>query len=492
MTSKVHGHDGGAILPLVLVVVVVLGAVMAALATYASGALRYGQVVEASADRLSAAQGAMDNALEDIERGSSGCVTETVEQGTSYTYSMATSINGITPTVSCTVFDGDVTPIDAYAVIMTGAGGQSGPLLTITGAVSDPKEFGGNIYMEGVPDVDSTIDLSSKLFVKDGNLKYHSDSDPSCSTAPDLVVGPSKELTLSPGFLTVCDPNEGWERFLPLRPVQPDVASFPTRDDTPSEVTTSGCNVWLPGRYESAPQLVQNSAHYFSSGEYYFDDIGTWEIDSSWVLAGWPGASGPDIVTNKVLGSGMPDLGDPVADRCRGKWENPDEPHTGAAFYMGGTSQIMIGQNASLEIAGSVRNGYNVGLYALEGGAVRSDLTGEDRIVQTGSGNKKQLAIHGLVWAPYTGLEFSNIANQTVAALTGGAVVSELEAGAAANTDGFLISVETQPAVLSFVVTSTATNKGTTAVRTQLLYRSDGSTHEYAILSRRILGLTPE
>src|SRR5262245_17237993 len=89
-------------------------------------------VVEASADRLSAADGAMDNALEDLERGSSVCALTALSSGAGYTYPLGDQINGVVPTITCQAVGGNVNAVDAFAVIITGDGGQSGPLLTIT------------------------------------------------------------------------------------------------------------------------------------------------------------------------------------------------------------------------------------------------------------------------------------------------------------------------------------------------------------------------
>ena len=72
------------------------------------------------------------------------------------------------------------------------------------------------------------------------------------------------------------------------------------------------------------------------------------------------------------------------------------------------------------------------------------------------------------MWAPYAALEFDLISNDAVAALTGGAVVSELSAGASANANNFLIRVATKPAnkVLNLTTTTPAANgQGSTSVR---------------------------
>ena len=66
--------DEGSILILALVFSTVLALIVVGLATYVSATLRLGQVAERSADRLASANGAMDSALEDVERGVGPCL----------------------------------------------------------------------------------------------------------------------------------------------------------------------------------------------------------------------------------------------------------------------------------------------------------------------------------------------------------------------------------------------------------------------------------
>ena len=124
-----------------------------------------------------------------------------------------------------------------------------------------------------------------------------------------------------------------------------------------------------------------------------------------------------------------------------------------------------------------------------------STIRGDQRIITTGPGSNKQLSIQGLVWAPYAALEFDLISNDAVAALTGGAVVSELSAGASANANNFLIRVATTPANKVLNLTTTADspdNQGSTSVRSVVtVQRSNGAT-AFAVDSRRVVGLTPE
>jgi len=489
MRAAPPNHDRGTILPIVLVISLVLSVVVVAVAKYVATTMRQGQVVEASADRLSAADGAMDNALEDLERGSSVCALTSLSSGSGYTYSLGDNINGVEPTITCQAVGGNVNAVDAFAVIITGDGGQSGPLLTITNggnSAQAQKTFEGPVYMaktprDSAPNV--TMDFAATLTIEDGDLWY---SNPTC---PATDVDLPSQLTITPqGYGTKCLEETWQEMFAGRRPPEPavtDAAQFPDRSSTPPTPDSLGCYVWPAGRYTSPPALAHNSYNYFESGDYYFDDVGTWAIGQAHVLAGYPGGAGPSIAGFKS--------NDTFSNNpCRNAWSASG---SGASFYMGGTSQIFIQQNGALEISGRVHSGYNVGIQALEENGTPSTIRAGNAaneakyLLRTESGSNKQMSIQGLVWAPYARFEFDLISNEAVAALTGGAVVAALSAGASANANNFVITVETQPSTVDFVFTTTATNRGTTRIRTVLTYRTDT---EYAITSRRVRDLTPE
>jgi hypothetical protein len=471
-------RDRGSILPIVLVVTVVLALVVVGIATYASATLRHGQVVEQSADRLATADGAMDNALEALSRNTSLCALSSLSsQPGGYTFQLGDKINGIDPTINCTAVGGSVKAVDAFAVIMTGARGQTGPLLTVTNGGSSAqaqKTFEGPIYLARVPNSSSTS-FSANLTIKNGDVWYTG----ACPDDPALAL--DSRLSITPaGYGTQCV-SQDWETlFASRRPVEFDVDTLTAAPTAPT-VDLDECHVWGPGIYADPPALTNQSYNYFKSGNYYFENTGNWTIDNAFVLFGYPGPSGPSIpgYTNSDTFAGNP---------CNTAWQGDDD--TGATLYMGGDSRLTIEQNGALEISGRDQGAYHVAVQALEDDPVRaSTLNGEQRVVQTGSGSNKQLSIQGLVWAPYTGLAFDLIANDAVAALTGGAVVSELSAGASAQANNFLITVDTQPSTNSFEFTATAQNSGTTAVRAVVTYRTDGF---YELKSRRVLGLTPE
>jgi Tfp pilus assembly protein PilX len=490
-----HNHqpaqsDEGAVLPLVLVISLVLGIVVAALATYATTTLRYGQTVERSADRLAAANAGMENVLEEIRKGSSVCTQTALASGAGgYTYQIADTVNGMSPEINCEVTGGDVTAVDAFAVIMTGEG-QTGPLLRITNGGNSPqaqKVFDGPVYMATTPIDGTSLGFSATLTIDSGDLWYTTDvGQPSSPVCPAPTVSLPGQLTIGDGYNLKCIAEPWNVAFAGRRPPEPtiDSTSFPARSHTaPASTDALGCDVWLPGTYTSPPVLSNQSYNYFVSGDYYFENFGTWTTNNAFVLFGYPGAAGPSI-------DGFKSQDTFANNPCRDQWTF-DTDQAGASIFLGGNSAIQIDQNSTFEVSGKARGPYNLGIHALETAGTPSTITGDGRIVSTGSGSNKQLSIQGFVWAPYAGFEFDLISNDAVGALTGGAVVAELSAGASANANNFLISVDTQPATANFAITSTAVDSrgGTTTVRSIIEYRTDT---EYRLVSRRVLGLTPE
>ena len=488
-------RDRGAVLPLVLVISVVLALVVVGLATYASTTLRYGQVVEASADRLTATDAGIDHVLQDLVRMSTGCeALGTSSGGYEHTYE---EVNGIRPVVNCRVVGGTAAFIDSYALILTGANAQTGPLLTVTNGGGSPqaiKIFDGRLYMARKPS-STSLSFLANLTIKDGDLWYSDGANcPQDGEVTDLkndpVVGPSLvRLTFTPvGRTTKCFIDDWVTLFASKRPPQPSVADLDSLADYPirtGPLTTDvhGCTIWEPGRYSSPITFANGSYNYLRSGNYFFDNVGTVNVNQTYVLAGYPGVSGPSVV-----GTAPGDTAN--TNPCRFEWSSGDT--SGASFYLGGNSRFEVTGNGSLEVSGRAQGKYFVGVQALDSDRApyASTLTGDGTLMRAVSGSNKELSIQGTVWAPATGMAFDTLANDAVGAITGGAVLAELSAGAAANANNLLITVESQPGAASLLLTSTAVKDGTTITRVVADYRpTDGAV---AVVSRRVIDITPE
>ena len=486
-TAEDSKSDEGSVLILALVFSTALALIVVGLATYASATLRLGQVAERSSDRLASANGAMDSALEDLERGVGPCKLFGQD------YAVSDSVNGMKSAVRCNWVGGRFNVGDLFAIVMTGAGaGRTGPLLNVTNggnSANAEKIFEGPVYMASTPTASGanpTMAFNATLTIKNADLMY---STSNCTTATPSIPA---QLTIAPvGYGTQCyqGPWSDPAMFGAFAPAEPGIngASFPARSSNAPAQDSLGCYIWAPGRYTSPPQTVNGSYNYFRSGDYLLDGTGSWNVKNAFVLFGYPGDTGPGI-------PGIQNNDSFATNPCRDAWKN-DPNKAGATVYFGGNSQLEVDGLGAVEISGRERSGQNVAVQALETPPYKSTIVGDQRLIRTASGGNKQLSIQGLVWAPYAALEFDLISNDAVAALTGGAVVSELSAGASANTNNFLIRVDTKPRTKVLQLTTTATsdgNQGSTSVKAVVTVQVDDGATSYALQSRRVLGLTPE
>lgn len=194
------------------------------------------------------------------------------------------------------------------------------------------------------------------------------------------------------------------------------------------------------------------------------DDLG------SFVLAGWPGDAGPDIENNIIQPNGRVDtwgqleqesppqcgewpLGLKEGGHVIPRWQESDRDLDAGSF---GTCQ---GRGEVTVLAG-FRGGTHTCVRGR--GITWTRRRFRRRLCQPTPNSNAAVAV-----------EFSNIVNETVAALTGGAVVSELSAGASVTANGFTIGVDTAPKVNSLIVKSKVTKGGVTTVEAQLLWAYD-------------------
>ena len=125
-TTRHTNSDRGSVLLLVLVVVFVIGAVVVATATYATTTLRYGQVVEDKADRLSAAEGGMRDIVNRIDNGQLPlCSTAAGVGGT--TINLPQPISGASVSVTCKQTASTLTDTAGWSIAITGLQSSAGP-----------------------------------------------------------------------------------------------------------------------------------------------------------------------------------------------------------------------------------------------------------------------------------------------------------------------------------------------------------------------------
>lgn len=459
-------RDRGTVLPLALVVSVVLSIVVVSVASFVATGLRYGDVVEGRADRLAAADGGMRYAVERLRLGASRiCATS---GGDSID---PPDINGATVTVRCSQVGNGFDDVNGWALVLTGeeipatcSGGDCALIATQAGA-STSKLVGGPVYM-GSLDFDAAAPLEFRY-----SQLLHSQG--SCSTpgaVPSNVSFDSTSLGLACTERTWsadADPSRGLFS-------EPNIGVLPSASgpslNPPSTVDGNGCKVFEPGYYTVAPVL--GSHNYFKSGNYVFDGF-TLDVKQAKVTAGRAAADGADGAAQFIPNT--------TCNTARNSDVNGITT-AGVTFYLKNGARFTLDAHGQLEIMRRKQGKSYVGIHVLDG-----SLTATDDVIEQGPGNNKDMAIHGLVWAPEARMTFSNVTNTANGQLLGGAVLSNIQMDASASAVGFIIAVAPSDLTGKLLLDSIAELDGkTTTIRSIVDYRP--STNYAAVTSWRVVG----
>lgn len=456
-------RDRGTILPIVLVITVVLSVVVVGLARYAATTIRFGEVTEGRADRLSAAEGGMRDIVERLSEDGSLCTTG-VGAGAGVDINVLPDINGADVYVNCQAVGGTLSNISSWAVVVTGNGGvpnQRG-LETQSGA-SVTKVFGGPTYVERT----DLLRLAADLEIRGGNLWY---TDATCDEGGEYISDGSTLGTAS-GDLTFDPPSRGvWctsFSWLDLfnEPSVPNLAALTNRVNAPYDAALQpngsyqdfgSCRVFLPGRYSFQPNWA--AFNYMQSGDYLFD-LGSTISSADVTITGATVTAGREGVAGD-----QQEIANAACDTQRDA-----DVAEGATFFLDGATHFVIESNGSLEILRRAQGIDFVAIHALSSHDLGTTYpntnhgSGGDSvpdILSTDSGNNKQMAIHGGIWAPNGTLAFGEVTNSAAAQLLGGAVVAAIRADASASATGFVIQVQGSPQSDLYRLTAVATKNG--------------------------------
>lgn len=448
-------RDAGTVLTMVLVTGLVMGAVVAAVASYTVTTLRYGQIVESRANRLAAAQGAMDDAIEQLSIRSSVCSTQ-AGAGGGVTTVFPEQVNGTTTTVNCRI---DVTSLpsgDFFALGITGLGAPADNTPTFRFTLGGRPEIGGPVYVHSP----TRASFSQTTTINEGDLWF---TDHACA-APDLFRRSSMtlpNLRFEPNVRGLNCIAANWEQLAGPTPTVPGLDHLPTN---PPHSTDGSCRVFEPGIYTSPPDL--GSSNYFRNGLYHFVDLGEIVLHGRTVTFGHRSIEGFPVITNSACNNvRLNDGGD------------------GATLYTSGSTRFRSRANSGLEVSGRELPGAqrSIGVQVLgEGPGYHAPILSSD------NGAQKELAVWGQLWAPRSSVVFGTVPAQKAAALRGGAWIARLDGGVSAAAIGFVIEVPTESAPTKLILESTATDdRGDSTVRVVADYRP--TTGEVAVNSRRIV-----
>jgi Tfp pilus assembly protein PilX len=459
-------RDRGTVLPLALVVSVVLSVVVVSIAGFVTTGLRYGKVVEDRADRLAAADGGMRYAVERLRLGASRiCATsggDAIDPP---------DINGATVTVRCGQVGDGFDDVNGWALILTGeeipstcSGGDCALIKTQSGSAKT-KLVGGPVYMGSLE-----FDAQAPIEFRYSQL-LHTESDCAASTAavPPNVTFDSTSLGLActeRPWSADADPVAGLfsEPNIGVLPVN----SGPALNPAPT-IDGNGCKVFQPGYYTTAPVL--GSHNYFRSGNYVFDGFNL-EVKQAKVTAGRSAADGSDgaaqFIPNTTCNSARnADIGGITL--------------AGVTFYLKNGAGFTLDAHGQLEIMRRKQGKSYVSIHVLD-----DSLTSTQNVIEQGPGTNKDMAIHGLVWAPEARITFSEVTNTANGQLLGGAVISNIDMRSSASAVGFIIAVAPSDLHGKLLLDSVAELDGkTTTIRSIVDYRP--STNYAAVTSWRVV-----
>lgn len=379
--------EEGSALILALVFLSLFGLVIAAILGQVDANVRTTLVVRTHEAKVYGADAGVDYAIQTLQADDTVCPDDTAGRQPISEPPLEDDVD-VDIAITCETTEGNVLGVRGYAVVTTEPKGGSSSLDTSNGSIDR--------VIEGPVWVDGDLDLAKPVKIDGAHLFQKS----SCQSTPidKLTVAPSPPFNVK--CSTAATPDEDH-----------DLPGYPAGSPQPS--TGDGgaaCRTFSPGRYTTAPEL--KASNFFKSGMYYFEDIGDWTITD--VLFGGT----PQDDESKLL-TDTPCASEPVTTAARG-----------VMFVLGGTSRMIVGNGARIEL-------FTPNAAAVDPGdagiSIRSVLT-EDAatnpwkistagtaIVDVAGGNTRDMAIHGLVYTP------NNVVNLFV---TGGTVDAQFQGGA--------------------------------------------------------------
>lgn len=468
-SSEDTHRDRGLILPLVLVLTVVLGAVVVAIATYATTTLRAGSAVESRVDRLAATDAGMQIALEKLRTREAGCITsnQVIYSGT---------VNRQPVAVSCQRTTINAADIGKFAVVVTAEGvpvGTSSFNALGTNVSTKPRSIGGNVYLARPPAA-----LDKPVQVTEGDIYYFS-GDMSCKDPTYGVLLQFKPID-ERGYVCTSDT---WQTMFQQPPL-------PTKN-TSNRIATGktnakGCTVFQPGVYKKPPVIGAGTQNFFEPGTYSFEFDGELQIKNAVVTAG---TSGPAGTGSSPVARTSTTFASPWCATAINAFNTSNNTNTGVTWILSDKSRITVDPNGQVELfapqSGSPTQMMSPSIVALQSSTTQyiANTLGASGppLIDLQEGSSNGIVIHGGVWAPTASINLGNIAQSANGQFLGGVVVASLNLQTAASAGNFNLRVVTTSATKRVVLTSIS---GITTTRVVALIRA--STGSYAIESRRV------
>ena len=437
---RVDLHDDeGATLVLVLVFLAVFGVLISLVLGQTDTSLKRTLVTRENEIKVYAADAGIEAGLVNLRNDDTACATS----GTL----LSTTVSGKAVTVTCQPVSGGLLGARGYALITTSPSDS----LATQGGGGGVKKIQGKVFA-------TSIDDAINLTVEGGAVAERRSAS-TCATNGDLPSG--LVVTPSPPYRYSCTPDD-WTALdpAPALGTAPALHASPTADRV---ITTGGsaCHVFRPGTYSNG--IVFGPRNYLTSGIYYFP-TGIVKVQSQDVVAGAP-ASGDTQINDQAACATDAALAvtNPPLQRIQG---------TGAKIVLGGSARLLVDSPAGeLEVytrtGGPASEGtagvsiYRVGTSppASSPAWVPSTVPLSVPLIQVGTGNTPDLAVHGLIYVPGGFTDF-NATNAARAQLVGGIVTGRLLFQSSSGVSGLNISAGSGPGSRRVQLVSVATGNG--------------------------------
>lgn len=433
--------EDGASLVMVLVFISIFGLILAGLLTEAGASVKYTTNVANHEKLVYAADAGVSAGIQQIQQNSELCPG--VGMGTGPAISDVT-VNNQTVSVTCAATVGTTLGSSGFAVVTTATGANS---LKLSNAQA--KKIKGPVFVSG------SVSWGPGLQLSNGNFYQLKQPDGSCQAVPT-----SSQLSLSApyGVYTCRTPADIGLPAGQLWPDQPhDPPAMPTATPSVNGTDVGSCRIFTPGVYSLPPNLKKGD-NYFVSGTYYFTFTGTWNVKQATIYGGQPD---PAYETRALVPAPTCATSSDTAYGGTG---------TGVEWIFGGTSRMYIDTQGSVELfARTGETGASpylslVGVpsesaWTSKGYSPNTVLSGTP-ILEIKDGNKQNLAVHGLLYAPNQDVALT-ATNSVLAQTLGGMVVSHLTMQSSASAQGLAVAVAAgPPAPREILVTATAHDSG--------------------------------
>ena len=452
----------------------VLGVFIAAIATFADVSYKSMGVTAANTDRLYAADGGVDIAIQTLRANASYCpdVSATPQSLPSET------LNGRTVQLTCQTQSGTAGTSappgpTTWPLIITGYKGlQSGNSFKTSGSSGTNTTItfgGGPVFNAGGF---SFASVSDKVAFT-GDLHEY-DTSSYCTNAKAAAIKPQV------GGTWMCENSATY----PVPDPKPTVIVPTATAHAP--VTVGSCTILFPGKYTSAnkPSFSGSGHYYFASGVYYFQSLGDFPMNGD-IFGGQP--QPPDTQDFTVI--------NPCATDATANAQVPGSATGyGVEWVVGGNTKIDPTTSASSKIELFARQPAvpanegtaGISIYAPPAAGTNYIASTPPDVLAFG-GNPGQFVVHGLAYTPNANLKIWSMTNAgagNAPTFGGGLVTGALEVAMNGSSTTFTFaSLPSGTPATARTVVVTATAAG--------LVAGEAATTEKAVITLGTTSATP-